>query len=313
VDYALLHAINTFVIGHPLLASAAGLLASWIVMAVAVGAIVPWLASGPGVDARKRATAGALAAAAVAMAANQILSHLWERARPFAAHPSGIVPIGAASTDPSFPSDHVAAATAIAVATWIAYPRAGRTLLVLAGVVAASRLLVGAHYPSDVLAGGAVGAISAVATMRLRRTWEPLVAIVARVTDPVRSRVAPGWDASSATAGPVPARCSSPGSSWAAGSPTACARTSSTRCRSHCSAPGRRRSSGRRCRPEGAVTSPPRADPGSADSAQPSGRRPRSSSSTERRGPGHSSTTSSRPTVRRRRRISSATMIASSS
>jgi len=190
VDYALLHAINTFVIGHPLLASAAGLLASWIVMAVAVGAIVPWLASGPGVDARKRATAGALAAAAVAMAANQILSHLWERARPFAAHPSGIVPIGAASTDPSFPSDHVAAATAIAVATWIAYPRAGRTLLVLAGVVAASRLLVGAHYPSDVLAGGAVGAISAVATMRLRRTWEPLVAIVARVTDPVRSRVA---------------------------------------------------------------------------------------------------------------------------
>ncbi len=188
MDYAALHALNGFVTAHPLLAHAATLLATWIVPLVVAVTLVPWLASGVGVDARKRATAGALVAAGIAMGVNQVVIALWQRPRPYAAHPGSIVPLAGISSDPSFPSDHAAAAFAIAVAAFLAYRRAGRVLLGLALVVGASRLLVGAHYPTDVVAGALVGTVSAFVAMRLDAVWLPVVRAVARLTDPIASR-----------------------------------------------------------------------------------------------------------------------------
>jgi hypothetical protein len=143
-----------------------------------------------GVDAGKLATAGALAAAALAMGVNQVVGLFWQRPRPYVAHPGSIVPLGGISPDSSFPSDHAAAAFAIAVAALLIYRHAGRVLLVLAVAAAASRLLVAAHYPTDVLAGALVGAVSGVAVARLVALWLPVVRVVARVTDPVAARVA---------------------------------------------------------------------------------------------------------------------------
>jgi hypothetical protein len=150
--------------------------------------IIPWLASGRGADARKRATAGALGAAALALAANQLIAHVWDRPRPYAAH-AGIVPLAGISSDPSFPSDHVAAAFAIAVAAMFASRRAGRVLLVLAAITAASRLLGAAHYPSDVLGGAVVGAASGFVAARLEALWLPIVRFAAAATDTVRLRL----------------------------------------------------------------------------------------------------------------------------
>ena len=174
MDYAILHGVNAFVVLHPLLASAVRLLATWIVPLVVAATIIPWLASGRGVDARKHATAGALGAAALALAANQLIAHLWDRPRPYAAH-AAIVPFAGISSDPSFPSDHVAAAFAIAVAAMFASRRAGRVLLVLAAITAASRLLGAAHYPSDVLGGAVIGAASGLVVARLEALWLPIV------------------------------------------------------------------------------------------------------------------------------------------
>jgi undecaprenyl-diphosphatase len=188
MDYEILHAVNAFVTSHPLLASAVELLAKWIVPLVVAATLIPWLASGRGVDARKRVTAGALLAAGVAMLANQVISHLWDRPRPYAAHAS-IVPLAGISSDPSFPSDHVAAAFAIAFAALFASRRAGRVLLVLAGLVAASRLLGAAHYPTDILAGALVGAASGAVVMKFDRLWLPIVRVVASATDPIRLRL----------------------------------------------------------------------------------------------------------------------------
>ena len=61
MDYMILHSVNGFVVAHPMLASAVQLFASWIVPLVVAATVIPWLASGRGIDARKRATAGALA------------------------------------------------------------------------------------------------------------------------------------------------------------------------------------------------------------------------------------------------------------
>jgi undecaprenyl-diphosphatase len=188
VDFAIVHTVNGFVVAHSLLAAAVQLFATWIVPLVVAATMIPWLASGRGVDVRKRATAGALASASVAMLANQVISHVWDRPRPYAAHAS-IVPLAGISGDPSFPSDHVAAAFALAVGAIFASRRTGQVLLVLAGLVAASRLLGAAHYPTDILGGAAVGIASGIVVARLERVWLPFVRLVATATDPARLRV----------------------------------------------------------------------------------------------------------------------------
>ena len=188
VDYVILHYLNGIIVAHPLLESAVQLLATWIVPLVVAATVIPWLASGRGVDARKRATAGALGAAGMAMLANQLISHLWERPRPYAVH-AAIVPFAGVSSDPSFPSDHVAAAFAIAVGAGFASRRAGRVLIVLACLVAVSRVLGAAHYPSDVLGGAIVGVVSGLVIAKLEGLWLPTVRLVATATDPVRLRV----------------------------------------------------------------------------------------------------------------------------
>lgn len=53
----------------------------------------------------------------------------------------------------SFPSQHAATATAFAVTLWPAHPLAA----LFAGLVCASRVLIGSHYLGDVLMGVAVG------------------------------------------------------------------------------------------------------------------------------------------------------------
>jgi undecaprenyl-diphosphatase len=64
-----------------------------------------------------------------------------------------------APPDPySFPSGHTANAFAACAVLAAGFPVAGPGLAVLALSIAASRLLLGVHYPSDVVAGGALGA-----------------------------------------------------------------------------------------------------------------------------------------------------------
>jgi len=58
----------------------------------------------------------------------------------------------------SFPSGHAASAAAFAMAVGTVLPPLRWPLRVLAAVVGFSRVYVGVHYPSDVLAGATVGA-----------------------------------------------------------------------------------------------------------------------------------------------------------
>jgi undecaprenyl-diphosphatase len=58
---------------------------------------------------------------------------------------------------PSFPSRHVASAFALAVPAWRADRRLGGAMLALAALLGLSRVYSGLHYPSDVLAGAAIG------------------------------------------------------------------------------------------------------------------------------------------------------------
>ncbi|AUG82187.1 phosphoesterase [Kitasatospora sp. MMS16-BH015] len=69
----------------------------------------------------------------------------------------------------SFPSGHAASAAAFATGVAIESPVLGLLVAPVAAAVAASRVYVGVHYPSDVLAGAALGGGLALLTLR----WWP--------------------------------------------------------------------------------------------------------------------------------------------
>jgi undecaprenyl-diphosphatase len=61
----------------------------------------------------------------------------------------------------SFPSGHATTAMALGVSLALLFPRLRWVLLCLCFWIAVSRLFVEAHYPSDVIAGGIVGGVTA--------------------------------------------------------------------------------------------------------------------------------------------------------
>jgi undecaprenyl-diphosphatase len=67
----------------------------------------------------------------------------------------------------SFPSGHTLHAVALTTLATAYFPELGWLLVPFAALVAASRVVLGLHYPSDVLAGAALGAALAGAGLAL--------------------------------------------------------------------------------------------------------------------------------------------------
>ena len=101
---------------------------------------------------------------------NVVLKHLVERTRPWLVV-EGLVPLIAEGDPNSFPSGHTTAAFAAGVVWWksLPWPWARAGALVLAVLMGCSRLYVGVHFPSDVLAGVVVGTLCALCAMALWR------------------------------------------------------------------------------------------------------------------------------------------------
>lgn len=127
----------------------------------------------------------------VAIAVNQPLVSAVNEKRPFVAMPQALLLVKH-SVDPGFPSDHAVMAGAVAAALLFVSRRLAWVGVVLALVMAFARVYVGVHYPGDVLAGLAVGAVVAVVVeLALGR---PLATLVSRLeSTPLRPLLsAPG-------------------------------------------------------------------------------------------------------------------------
>lgn len=95
-----------------------------------------------------------------------ILKHIIDRVRPFETY--DFLEKLSVGGSPSFPSGHTTAAFALSVGLIIAYPKWYIILPAILWAILAgySRMSLGVHYPSDVLAGFLLGVGSAIICMR---------------------------------------------------------------------------------------------------------------------------------------------------
>ncbi|MFF7049685.1 phosphatase PAP2 family protein [Streptomyces griseorubiginosus] len=105
---------------------------------------------------RKAAVTGLGALAMAQLVSNGLCKQLADRPRP----PKEWFPHDEADDRPdssSFPSGHTAAAVAFTAAVAPAWPAVGAACAVPAVLVSVERVQSGAHYPTDVAAGAAIG------------------------------------------------------------------------------------------------------------------------------------------------------------
>ena len=97
------------------------------------------------------------------------LKRLIGRARPFVdgtADPYLFDPVRWTAAYASLPSGHATTAFSVLAAFGCLWPRARTVLLIYAVLIAASRIVVRAHYPSDVAAGALVGIVGVLLVRR---------------------------------------------------------------------------------------------------------------------------------------------------
>ena len=184
MDWTIYHAVNDFARHHKTLAHATFGFETFGVAVYAALVVVLWLVTRPGEERRwKFAAIAATGSAGLALLINQIIAAFWHRPRPYESHPA--VYHLSHSHDPSFPSDHASAAFGIAFGIYFVDRRIGRLFLVVAALIAAGRVVVGAHYLTDVLASVVVGAVAAALVVWLGRPLiHRVVLVLERLSDP---------------------------------------------------------------------------------------------------------------------------------
>lgn len=116
---------------------------------------------------RKAGICSAIALIGSLLINNLILKNLVARIRPYEVV-DGLSRIIEAQSDYSFPSGHAGASFAAAVIFFIYLPKKfGVPALILAFLISFSRLYVGVHYPTDVLAGGLISTAIAICIWRI--------------------------------------------------------------------------------------------------------------------------------------------------
>lgn len=123
----------------------------------------------------KTRKAGALSLTAMVfglLCTNVVLKHLVGRTRPWL-DVAGLIPLVSEPDPNSFPSGHTCAAFAAGMVWMRTLPERWMQVgaVVLAAWMGLSRLYVGVHYPTDVVAGAVVGSLCAWMALKLGEYW----------------------------------------------------------------------------------------------------------------------------------------------
>jgi len=116
----------------------------------------------------------------VASLFTEVIKLLIDRPRPFEELPDVSTIVSASG--PSFPSAHASRAFAVAAIVAIRTShRYGATSLAIASLISLSRVCLGVHWPTDVLAGALLGAALAVVFNCVAKEYTPYKSLRARV------------------------------------------------------------------------------------------------------------------------------------
>lgn len=191
VDWSLLHALNDFLFHHDAVEDPLLFYVNLSEALFAATLVIVFLAAhGSRFASWRRAALAAALSAGLGLAVGKVISELVDRARPFVADPHGVHLFSGHAADPGFPSDHATAAFAIAVAILLRKRGWGIAALIAAAVLSVGRVALGVHYPSDVLAGAALGSAAALALWAtpLRAKVDPLADWIGGYWDRVLER-----------------------------------------------------------------------------------------------------------------------------
>lgn len=137
---------------------------------------------------RRAAVRGAGSLAATSFLVHTILKPATRRDRPLLERTPVVRRLARAPRTTSFPSGHAASAAAFATGAALEAPASATVLAPLAAAVGYSRVHVGVHHISDVVAGAAFGAGIALATRYWWPVPEPEPAVQERAGAPALSR-----------------------------------------------------------------------------------------------------------------------------
>lgn len=135
--------------------------------------------------ARRRRAFSTGLAVVIAAGLYYTTAHLVLRHRPDVSVPgvTGLISRIGAIDDPSFPSGHATAGFAVAVGLGIGEPALLGTLALVALLNALGRIAAGVHYPTDVLAGAALGSAVALAFHAIRPRLNRIEAFFRSISD----------------------------------------------------------------------------------------------------------------------------------
>ncbi|MBX5469115.1 MAG: phosphatase PAP2 family protein [Thermoleophilaceae bacterium] len=192
MDHPVVHALNQLFLRHDALEDPVVAYVNVSAPVFAAVLVVLFVAArGSARHAARRVAVAAAASAGVALLVANVLAGIVDRARPFAADPRSVHLFSHHAADPGFPSDHATGAFAIAVAIFLRHRRLGSLLLVAAALLSVGRVAMGVHWPTDVIAGAALGAATAIALDRgaVRRALDRVADVAGRVLDHALGRV----------------------------------------------------------------------------------------------------------------------------
>ena len=105
----------------------------------------------------------------------------WARPRPFVPLGDEVNLLFYPPTDPSFPANPVAVGFAAGYAVWRVNRPFGAALCIAAAAFGFSRLYAGVFWPTDIIAGAAVGVLVTWGTVRVGWLLEPLPTLFIRL------------------------------------------------------------------------------------------------------------------------------------
>lgn len=129
-----------------------------------LGVIIYWFIR---TSDNRKMVVNTLLSAAVALGVNNIIGAIYHRDRPFVAH--HVIQLVQHDASASFPSNHAAAAFAVAASIWLWRRKEGSVWFVLAAVIGFSRIWSGIHYPLDIIGGAVSGILIAAVINKIMR------------------------------------------------------------------------------------------------------------------------------------------------